>query len=384
MDMGLIKIIDTWFGIPLVKLFSYFKKKHRKPTRINKILLMKFFGFGNLIMISPSFKRLKEEYPNAKIHFLTLSQNKQILESYSNYIDTVHYLRPDLIALPFETLKTIIKLRIEGYDLLIDFDQFARFSALVSFLINPRFSIGFKTRGQKRQFLYDETIEYTGQRHVVEEFFDLLSLLNIKKDRRLVLVKSSVDKEDKEIIDEFLEKKNVKKTDLLIGIHVGVGQNAPVRKWPIEYFIDLCNKILKTFGGSRIIFTGSRSELNDISHVAKNIERDVRDNIIIAPQINLSQLAYLIERTKIYISSDTGPLHLAAAQNVFVIGLYGPNTPRLYCPYTDKKIVFYKDMVCSPCITNFNVKSTSCKDPICMKSITPDEVFGLVKKVIAS
>ncbi|MFH1245676.1 MAG: hypothetical protein V1662_04250, partial [Candidatus Omnitrophota bacterium] len=66
-----------------------------------------------------------------------------------------------------------------------------------------------------------------------------------------------------------------------------------------------------------------------------------------------------------------------------VVGLYGPNTPLLYGPWGANSIYFYKNLSCSPCITNYNAKINRCRHPrgegMCMKSITPAEVFEGLK-----
>ena len=80
-----------------------------------------------------------------------------------------------------------------------------------------------------------------------------------------------------------------------------------------------------------------------------------------------------------YVSSDTGPIHIAAAQGVHCIGLYGPNTPVVYGPYTKDKTIFYTKLACSPCMTNLNLKETKCKNNLCMQKIRVEDVFNAIK-----
>ncbi len=376
MDIDKIRIIDYYIGIPIIQFLRLFKiKKKELKNKPKKILLIKFFGIGNLVMSSPVFYHIKNKYPNAEIHYLTLKNNEDVLKCYKKYVDKIKYIDiKDNIILA--TLKLINDLRKENYDVIIDLDQFSRYSAIISFLINKNFSIGFKTRGSYRHYLYDHIIEYMGNKHIVEEFLDLLEPLGIKPNKNIKLIPLETDNTSKKKVDEFLTKHGFidKK---IIGIHTGTSENAPQRKWP--YFKELIEKILLETD-CYIVLTAGPKEYSECDNLINslNVDEKYKERIIVSKGISLKELPELIKRFVLYISNDTGPLHIAAAQGVFVIGLYGPNTPKLYGPYTKNCYVFYKNLPCSPCITNFNNKKTTCKNPICMKKISVDEVFNKI------
>ena len=376
MDIDKIRIIDYYIGIPIIQFLRLFKiKKKELKNKPKKILLIKFFGIGNLVMSSPVFYHIKNKYTNAEIHYLTLKNNEDVLKCYKKYVDKIKYIDiKDNIILA--TLKLINDLRKENYDVIIDLDQFSRYSAIISFLINKNFSIGFKTRGAYRHYLYDHIIEYMGNKHIVEEFLDLLEPLGIKPNKNIKLIPLETDNTSKKKVDEFLTKHGFidKK---IIGIHTGTSENAPQRKWP--YFKELIEKILLETD-CYIVLTAGPKEYSECDNLINslNVDEKYKERIIVSKGISLKELPELIKRFVLYISNDTGPLHIAAAQGVFVIGLYGPNTPKLYGPYTKNCYVFYKNLPCSPCITNFNNKKTTCKNPICMKKISVDEVFNKI------
>ena len=98
-------------------------------------------------------------------------------------------------------------------------------------------------------------------------------------------------------------------------------------------------------------------------------------------RLNLKELAVLIEQCRFFISNDTAPVHIASAMKTPVVAFYGPNTPYLYGPRGKNDLVFYKDLFCSPCITNYNAKIHKCDHSTCMKTITVEEVLeGIEKK----
>jgi ADP-heptose:LPS heptosyltransferase len=100
--------------------------------------------------------------------------------------------------------------------------------------------------------------------------------------------------------------------------------------------------------------------------------------------MDLKTLAALLDRAEIVISNDTGPVHIASSLGKPVLGLYGPNTPALYGPLSPGSRSFYKDLPCSPCITNLNYKTSFCRLPVCIQNITVDEVARAAADLLTS
>ncbi len=72
-------------------------------------------------------------------------------------------------------------------------------------------------------------------------------------------------------------------------------------------------------------------------------------------------------------------MHLAGAVGTPVVALLGPTPPALYGPRGPRDVVFYKDLYCSPCLSNYNFKMSTCTDPVCMRSIGADEVLAAIE-----
>ena len=91
------------------------------------------------------------------------------------------------------------------------------------------------------------------------------------------------------------------------------------------------------------------------------------------------QLAAVIKYCHVYVSSDSAPLHIAAAMRIPAVALFGPTDPGRHVPPADKIKVIRKEMPCTPCY------STKCKlgTQACMKDITANEVYLEVKKFMS-
>ncbi len=94
--------------------------------------------------------------------------------------------------------------------------------------------------------------------------------------------------------------------------------------------------------------------------------------------MSIKQLTELIRHASLFISGNTGPLHIASILDIPVVGIYGPKDPEIYGPYNGKAIVIKKDVPCSPC------RKRTCGDPICMSSILPEDVFLGVEKLFTT
>lgn len=386
MNVELIRIIDYYIGIILVQFLRVSrliksKKLTRGHLKPKKILLIKFFGFGNLIFSSPTLYSIRKQFPDADVHVLTLNKNEGILECYKEYVTKPVYFDMGGLKLPITTLKLLKTLRKEKYDVLIDLDHFSRYAAIIAFLANSKVTIGYKSKGAKKHYLYDFIVTYKGDKHIAEEFLNLLQPLDIKPEGKIKLLPLKTGEAEKNRVENWIEINHLKNKKI-VGIHTEVNYNHLQRNWP--YFEKLIERLLKETDVSTVLTAGPQ-DYRKCEDIIKNVNHDYevkKERIKIAKGIKLNELGYLIKKFDLFISNDTGPLHMAAAQDLNVISFYGPYTPRLYGPYTKKRQIFYKPPFCSPCMTNFNDKKAGCNNPICIKSISIDEVFEAVKKFL--
>ncbi len=369
MGLKAIKYIDRHIGIMMCNLFGFFSgNKIPKDYSPKKILMIKFSGFGNIVMALPTIRAIRKKYPNAEITFLTHSINKTIIQNDPSINEVICF---DIVNI-FKTVISIpsffSEIKKKQFDMAIDFEQFSRFSALISLLSGAKIRIGFDTLGQKREKLFNIQVKYNDNNHTSKTFGDIGKALKVKidfNDRKIFL-----ETKDKEKIDSLLKSENINKIDTLVGIHPGCGLNNPKRKWEKEKIAELADFLIDKYG-VKIFFTGSSREKSLIKKIQELMNHESAD---FSDKVDLKELAELISRCKAFVSSDTGPLHLASAMEIPVISFFGPNTPLLYGPLGKNNLIFYKKMPCSPCTTNFNEKTSTCKHFVCIKNITVKEV----------
>ena len=382
-NLRFVRATDKYLGIFLCH-FLYFVDRLAKAIlgrgeegEKKKVLMIKFAGIGNIVMILPTIKALRKHYPEAQLDMFTLFTHQEVL-IHNPWVDNVHFLDDrNFFAFLVTYLRNVFKLRREGYDVVLDFEQFAKTSSVFALLIGAGERIGFDTPGQGRGIAYTRRVAYMDYKHMVETFFRIAKAAGAK-ETDLSPVKLDVSDEEKNNVRLFLERNNIRQGDIVIGMHIGTGINMmSQRRWAKDKFARLADMLIDEYE-TKVVFTGAGDEEEKI--VGETLSLMKRDAVSAVNKFSIKELAGFAEKCRFFVSNDTSAVHIASAMGTPVAGIYGPNTPFLYGPRGNNNVVFYKDLYCSPCITNYNSKISGCRDPVCVKSITVEEVFNGIRE----
>lgn len=356
-------------------------KKVSLPEDLKKILVVKFLGFGSIIMTTPLIAELKKNYPAAEIHFLTFSDNVPICNSIP-LIDKVFYLeKKSLPQFTSSLVKTLYHLRKQNYDLLFNLEFFSNFSLLVSSLAKSKIAICFGGRHEFRKVLCQKIISYENEAHIIDKFCNFLKFLDIKLStdtKRLVELKE--DSESRERILDLLGKRKVDvNKDFLVVVNINAGEMSSIRKWPLEYYQQVISFLIGK-EKIKIILIGGKEDVSYVSSLERMFPPEGDQVINLAGQISLKDLISLMKVSHLYLGNDSGPLHVAEACGLSNISFFGPESPKVYGHFDNKNYTFYSNLPCSPCINVYTNKDTRCKDNICLKLIKPDEVIEVLQE----
>ena len=387
MNWKLIRIIDSFLGIPLIRLISAFLPARNKTasrpaeTSPKKILLVKFWGIGNLFMLLPSIQALHESFPGAEIDFLTLENNREAL----NTIGALNRITAIDTGSAFKFLRSwkaaLATLAATGYDLAIDFEQFAHFSALITFQARVPKTIGFATRGQHRHHLYSCAVEYDNHIHITRSFYSLAAAAGVKCPFSAEVHLGSLNALQSKGTGLLLAH-GINRKEPLVVMHIGTSDNFKERRWPPLHYAALIDLLAGRYG-MRVVMTGLPDEAFLIAETRKHLKNTGRA-IDLGGQLSFTDYCALITVADLVISADTATIHIASAVNIPVVGLYGPNSPHLYGPWGKNGLALYAGFDCSPCITNFNSKINTCRHPdgrgACMNAISPETAFKAIEE----
>ncbi|MEZ6195247.1 MAG: glycosyltransferase family 9 protein [Planctomycetota bacterium] len=376
MNLAFGKFVDRWIGIPLVQLCRLIEAVRaalggRGRPEMRSILLIKLWGAGNVVLLLPIVRRLRRTFPEARITFLTLRGNGALLAATPD-VDEV--LELDVRG-PFRFLASLLgvlaALRRARCVLSIDFEQFCRLSSLVAWLSGAVQRVGLRTEGQSRHQLSTVVVPYRDDQHMSRTFFDLARAVGVDGEYRCESpeLPAAVRERVGAIVAESRE---LGRGPLLV-VHVGSGHNFVGRRWPAENFGELLARIGPRHD-ARILFTGVPDEAPLVAVAMAPVADRARSLI---GDLTLLELVGLVAAADALFCNDTLPVHVASAVGTPVYAFYGPNTPRLYGPLHGRGHAFYRALPCSPCLTNLNAKESACRLPVCMESISVDEVEGV-------
>ncbi len=365
----LSRALDRIGGNALCNILSIFKliKPQKEGQNIikhsQKILVINLWGLGDAVLTLPLIGEIKHKFPKAQVDVLATKRVENIYCDQKN-IDNVILL---------ENKKNIFKFNY--YDLVFDAEHYLNTSALAAFYLGKK-TIGY-SHGQRAK-LYNYLVDYNDKQHIVHTYLDLLRKLFPKINNPKELVELSYSKEEQEEVTEILRKEGINKNDFVVGFCVSSAESAHSRMWAKEKFVKLADSLIEKYN-AKIIFVSGPNEF-ETNESVKALMKNPSLNV--AKFMNVKKTIAIIDRCCLFISNDTGPMHIAAAQGVPTIGLFCPNTPIRYAPYGSKNISIYKPVLPEPCINVHKGVVPDCSNHNHMSNIQVGDVLEAAERII--
>lgn len=341
--------------------------KQITKEEVRKIAVLKGPGIGDVITSIPLLRNLKKNFPNAEIvvfNEISYGIGKKVLEN-CPYVDMVTEINQTSF---FPLLKIIRRIRKEKFDIIIDSFPSTWKTALFIRLSGAKKRLGYHQN--LLSFFYNVKVDYKNQNKVELEA-ELLEKLGMKiseEDRKLELLFDLKKNEKK--ITEILDKRGIKDSDFLVGIHAGRTDDI-VRTWVDERWAELCDRLADKYK-AKIVFVGGNKDserTNNIIAKAKN------RTINLVGLLDLDETASLINNVKLFLCINGGPMHIAAALKKPLIALTGDTKPG-WDPYGKNSHVIRKD------VKKFSDTYYMKGDNYYMRQITTDDVMKKIAEVI--
>lgn len=359
------------FGIARI----YHLRRYLSPGKINrsshKILAIRTDRIGDLILSTPALHALREGFPGAEIWLLVEEKNQALVKNNPDLDRVINYRRKQGLK---RYLQLIKQLRKAEFAVTVVMYPSFRWH-LVALLTGAPYRYGYRAKGAG--FLLTHPLRdtrFSHPRHEVETTLDLIRAMDIPvTDKRLRIY---ITDEAIEGTARFLEECRFDKTRPLVAIHPG--SHAPRVRWAIEDFAQLADMLVARYR-TNIIIVGSEEETN-LSRRLSNLMKS--QSINACGRIGLQELAALLNRCHLFIGNSSGPMHLAAAVGTPTIAIFGNIYPldsyRRWRPWSEQAITLHKDVGCSDCLP------WSCRDMVCMKAITPEDVLPEADRFLKS
>lgn len=343
------------------------------------LLVIKFWGLGSIQLLTPAASTLRRRYPDARLTLLTLSENEEFAHSLGAFDDvlTLDVKTQSWSSVFFRIIALVRELRRCEFRAVYDFEFFTRFSAVISWLSGSRESFGFAAPKIWRGHLHTGTVPFNRYWHVSRNFRCLAGGENGWKVAWEDLSVMELSEEDQREAEAALAEAGIDRSRPLCVLNPNAGSLSLERRWPRAHFAAVAERMIAESGAS-VVLTGSPSEVPWTSEVAALIGRQPPGTFAnLAGQLSLGGLQSLLSQSDIFITNDTGPMHLGAALGTPTVGLFGPETPVMYAPLGPAVKALYSPPPCSPCINVHENKVSNCYrgKPECLINLTPDYVL---------
>ena len=344
------------------------------------ILIVKLSAIGDVIHTLPALNAIRNYYPEANITWLVEEDAASLVIGHKALDRVIVSKRKRwLKALRSLSLLSTIKdvygfikvLRDTRYDMILDFQALLKSGILIALARGQRkigFGKGLEHMEHSYMFLNERIPAIDMEIHALTRGMVLLNAIGIPTNE--IEYKLPVSNDDCEKVDELMKRHDINGVKFLIAIN-------PVAKWesklwPKERFARLADMIIDEYD-ARIIFTGGSED----RHIIQDIMSAMKGRALnLAGHTTLKMLAALYEKTVLVISTDTGPMHLAAAMETPVVAIFGPTAPWRTGPYGSSHRVVRADPECSPCFKR------QCETIDCMHQISEDQVMAEVRSVM--
>jgi len=290
-------------------------RKDLLNRRLKRILVLRQDErLGNLILITPFLEALRHLFPRAHLVALVSSRFASVLHGNPDVDEIIPFDKRMFIRHPFRFTVFLRYLRRRAFDLAIDcgpVDGLSLNNSVMTYLSAAPVRLGY-LRGQSQLFLNLLVPRAREARSEIDYHLDLLrfSFGGSHNGR----VKVCLSAQERERVALRQRDWGLTEGDLLVGIHVG-GRGQ--KRWPAERFVQLAQQLIHDHGAKVVLFWGQGEH-----GLIRQLENRPHRNLVIAPPLEIRDLAGHLQRCTVFISGDTGPMHLALAVGTPTIAIF--------------------------------------------------------------
>lgn len=369
-----IKALDRIIGSAVCRTLSLFAARGKKnpsvpiPEQdhedIKKILVIRPGGIGDAILFYPLLHHLRRKFPHSQLHILAERRNHGVLDA-NNITDKTFLYDRFLTA-------DLFKILLSHYDLVIDTEQYHNLSAVVAFLTGAKYRCGFDTGPRGK--LFTHRVSYNQKIYEVYSFLNLFSFLTGEE--------ATFDKNVPfyPVEERFLNwaRKQINRFDSRKIAILCSGATAPERRWGPAKYSELAAWLISQ--DFHVVLIGAGGEREDSLKIEEGLPPERILNLV--GKTSIPQAAAIVSLADIYVSSDTGILHVAYGVGTPTVHLFGPGILEKWAPVGERYVAITKNLPCSPC-TKYGYTPPCPYDSKCVHMISVDDIKEAVLKVLS-
>ncbi len=316
------------------------RERDNTLPNINKILVIRVDGIGDLLNSTPAIALLRESYPSAEITVLARPLNAPVLIGNPDVDRILIFDRKGKHRGIAAQLQFYRQLRRERFQLVVAM-QTAMWSHFAAFLSGATYRFG---RYQKR---FRSTLTHTwrgqyrkGETHEVDRNLELVRLICNSEGKRKLVFHLSPD--EIATAKAQLALRGIIPDTFLIGIHPG-GSSFD-KRWPEKQYAELADRLSHQYNATVLLLRGPEE-----AALVENIEKAMEARAIAYAPASIRELGALLSCCDLVVCNDSGPMHLAAALDVPMVAIFGPTDHVAWHPLSENASIVRRDMPCWPC-----------------------------------
>ncbi|MCH8120840.1 MAG: glycosyltransferase family 9 protein [Planctomycetes bacterium] len=336
---------------------------------IRNILIIKPSSLGDIVLALPALTALRKSFPDAKISWLIRPEFAPLLENHPHLTEIIPFDRRFLGKAWFHPgalgslISLIRRLRRAKFDAVIDFQGLFR-TASLAMLSGCKKRFGIANAREFAHLFYTHKITQTQDCiHLVDYYLKIIQAVGASElDVHFVLPHHP---DAAEAVGGLLARHGITPDNYVVFVPGSAHED---KRWPIERFAELAEKISSQYGLS-LIAVGTESEAGLIQKL-QNLSKVTIENF--AGRTSLSELIALLKTARLVVSNDTGPGHIAAALGTPLVLMFSWSNPARIAPYERSECIVARE----PHSRGLKIKSTDPKHNV--DTITVDEVYQKV------
>lgn len=314
------------------------------------ILVINTMHIGDLMLVTPALRTLRANYPKAHIALLTDKPLADLVRCNENIDECIlidkHGRDKGILAL----IRFIRQIRKRHFDLVINYHRNERASAIASF------SGGKKIVGYAQPFFH----------RFFDHWMPNLAMADTPKDKvmhqtlchlKVLQEAAGCTKLDDRGLEMWLPPEEEKKAsdlwqkefaedDRVIAFNIGASWMT--KRWIDAYFAECADRFIEE--GYHIAFLGGPTDVAIVKAcIEKMKEKDSPKVHVFTGKVSLTVLAGLLRRCCLFLTTDSGPMHVGVAMNVPIVTMFGASPVPTFYPYDGKDIVIKTPESCHPC-----------------------------------
>jgi len=374
-ERALVRLADALMAPAAVR--RAFRRADAGAPR--RILCLRLERIGDLLMTLPALAELRALASDAVIDLVVGSWNREIAQAIPG-IDRVETVDAAWLARsdghgelsPAGLVAHAIGWRSRRYDLAINFEPDIRSNLALAFAGAGR-TAGFRSGGGGP--LLDVALDYDARSHTA--------------DNAVRLVRAALRESAAGAVDATLRIPDAARAaasqrlaalgpGLKVGIHVSGGRE--IKQWPEARFREVAERLVRDRGAA-IVLTGGPGDRAQVDSVRSALPPD--RTLDLSEGADLMTVAAIVQQLDLFVTGDTGPMHLAHAVGTPIVAIFGPSDPKRYAPRGVRDVVVRIDLPCSPC-NRIRLPPARCvgHTPDCLAGIGAAQVLAAVDDVL--